>query len=113
MRDLLGTFAAEPPRRPTAIRDELLIKIQAMDGTDPAVTRALIEERGSWSRGKLDRYERVRDRLLAYRTEEEYLRDADRVGPYLTLMAGISFEEENLRWCERVLAVLEQRVALG
>jgi hypothetical protein len=55
----------------------------------------------------------VRDRLLAGRTEEEYLRTADRVGPYLTLMAGIAFEEENVRWCERVLAILEQRVALG
>jgi DNA-binding PadR family transcriptional regulator len=109
----LSAFAAEPPRRPTAVRDELLIKIQAMDGGDPDVTRALIEERGCWARGKLDRYRRVRDRLLAGRTEEEYLRTADRVGPYLTLMAGIAFEEENVRWCERVLAILEQRVALG
>jgi hypothetical protein len=84
-----------------------------MDGTDPAVTRELIEERRSWARGKLDRYERVRDHLLGGLTEEEYLRDAGRIGPYLTLMAGITFEEENLRWCERVLAILKQRVALG
>jgi len=28
-------------------------------------------------------------------------------------MGGIAFEEENLRWCQRVLAVLEQRVPLG
>lgn len=41
------------------------------------------------------------------------LRGADRVGPYLTLMAGIGFEEENLRWCERVLTVLKQRAPLG
>jgi DNA-binding PadR family transcriptional regulator len=112
-RDDLRAFAAEPPRRPTAVRDELLIKLQAMDGTDPDTTRALIEERLTWARGKLDRYERVRDRILDGRTEEEYLREADRVGPYLTLMRGISFEEENLRWCERVLAVLKQRIALG
>ncbi|MCC5477929.1 PadR family transcriptional regulator [Streptomyces barringtoniae] len=109
----LDAFAAEPPRRPTAIRDELLIKIQAMDGGDPEVTRALVEERMGWARGKLDRYRRVQRRLLDGRTEDEYLRSADRVGPYLTLMAGIAFEEENLRWCERVLAVLAQRVALG
>ncbi|MEU2715558.1 PadR family transcriptional regulator [Streptomyces sp. NPDC007205] len=109
----LGAFAAEPPRRPTAIRDELLIKIQAMDGGDPEVTRALIEERRGWARGKLDRYRRVQARLLDGRTEDAYLREADRVGPYLTLMAGIAFEEENLRWCERALAVLAERVALG
>jgi DNA-binding PadR family transcriptional regulator len=112
-RDDLRAYAAEPPRRPTAVRDELLIKLQAMDGTDPDTTRALIEERLSWARGKLDRYERVRDRLLDGRTEDEYLSGADRVGPYLTLLRGISFEEENLRWCERVLAVLKQRVPLS
>ncbi len=112
-REDLCTFAAAPPRRPTAIRDELLIKIQAMDGADPEATRALVEEREVWARGKLARYRRVRERLLAGRSEEEYLREADRVGPYLTLMGGIGFEEENLRWCERVLTVLEQRAPLG
>ena len=110
-REDLRTFAAEPPRRPTAVRDELLIKLQAME--DPETTRALIEERMTWARGKLDRYARVRDRLLDGRTEDDFLRDSDRVGPYLTLLRGISFEEENLRWCERVLAVLKQRVAAG
>ncbi|MGW2104150.1 PadR family transcriptional regulator [Streptomyces olivaceoviridis] len=105
----LSAFAAEPPKRPTAIRDELLIKVQAMDGGDPEAARALIEERMGWARGKLDRYRRVRERLLDGRAEEEFLRAADRVGPYLTLLAGIAFEEENLRWCERVLAVLRRR----
>ncbi|MEY9988991.1 DNA-binding PadR family transcriptional regulator [Streptomyces sp. V4I8] len=110
-REDLRTFAAAPPRRPTAVRDELLIKLQAME--DPETTQALIEERMTWARGKLDRYERVRDRLLDGRAEDEFLRESDRVGPYLTLLRGISFEEENLRWCERVLAVLKQRVAAG
>ncbi|MET7453439.1 PadR family transcriptional regulator [Streptomyces sp. NPDC005574] len=109
----LAAFAAEPTRRPTAIRDELLIKIQAMDGADPVATRALVEERLAWASGKLARYERLRERLLGGRTEQEYLRAAERVGPYLTLMAGISFEEQNLRWCERVLTVLGRRVPLG
>ncbi|MFJ4686774.1 PadR family transcriptional regulator [Streptomyces sp. NPDC088789] len=108
-REDLRAFALAPTRRPTALRDELLIKVQAMDDADPAVTRAQIEERMTWARGKLDRYERVRDRLLDGRTEERYLGEADRIGPYLTLMGGIAFERENLRWCERVLAVLERR----
>ncbi|GAA3581836.1 MULTISPECIES: PadR family transcriptional regulator [Streptomyces] len=110
-RQDLRSFAAEPPRRPTAVRDELLIKLQAMD--DPGTTRAMIEERMTWARGKLGRYERVRARMLDGRTEEEYLRESDRVGPYLTLLAGISFEEQILAWCERVLVVLRQRVAQG
>lgn len=110
-REDLRSFSAEPPRRPTAVRDELLIKLQAMD--DPETARAMIEERMTWARGKLGRYERVRARMLDGRTEEEYLRESDRVGPYLTLLAGISFEEQILTWCERVLVVLKQRVAQG
>jgi DNA-binding PadR family transcriptional regulator len=112
-RERLSTFAAEPTRRPTAVRDEFLIKMQAMDGVEPQEVRALVEERRSWALGKLARYERVRERLLDGRTEEEYLRDADRVGPYLTLAAGITFEQENARWCERVLSVLERRAPAG
>jgi DNA-binding PadR family transcriptional regulator len=109
----LRAFAVEPPRRPVGIRDEFMIKIQAMDGTDPGRTHALVEERMSWARGKLARYQRVRERLLNGRTEEEYLRESDRVGPYLTLLGGIAFEQENLRWCERALQVLRQRAPLG
>lgn len=108
-REQLGVFAAEPTRRPTAVRDEFLIKMQAMDGVDPAAVRALVEERRAWALGKLARYERVRERLLDGRTEQEHLREADRVGPYLTLAAGIAFERENARWCDHVLTVLDGR----
>jgi hypothetical protein len=53
-----------------------------MDGADPEATRTLVEERLPWARGKLARYERVRDRLLDG-CSEEYLREAERIGPYL------------------------------
>ncbi|MER6414576.1 PadR family transcriptional regulator [Streptomyces humidus] len=112
-REDLGSFAVTPPRRPTAVRDELLVKIQAMDAGGPEAARALIEERMTWSRGKLDRYERLRDRLLDGRSEDEYLAVADRIGPYLTLMGGIAFEESVLGWCERALALLRRRAAVG
>jgi len=105
---LLREFAAEPPR-PGAIRDELMVKVQALDEAGPEVVREFVAERAQWARGKLDRYRRLRERLLDGRTEEAYLRDAERVGPYLTLLRGISFEEENLRWCEHVLNVLDER----
>lgn len=61
-----------------------------MDGVDPEATRALVEERMSWARGKLVRYERVRERLLDDRTEEHYLAQAELIGPYLTLVGGIT-----------------------
>jgi hypothetical protein len=48
--------------------------------------------------------------MLDGRGEEEYLAEAERVGPYLTLLRGISFEEENIRWAERALAIIERRL---
>ena len=79
---------------------------RAMDGTGPEVTRALVEERMP-GRGKLARYERVRDRLLDGRTEQTP-RAGRPDGPYRTLMGGIAFETGTVRWCERVLTVLKR-----
>lgn len=107
-RAALRTFAAEPPR-PGTVRDELMLKVQALDEAGPEAVRGFVEERARWARAKLDRYLRLRDRLRDGRSESEHLREADRIGPYLTLLRGISFEEENLRWCTRVLAILDER----
>ncbi|MFJ1896154.1 PadR family transcriptional regulator [Streptomyces sp. NPDC088115] len=107
-RASLAAFTAEPPR-PIAIRDELLVMTQAVDAGDQDAVRASVAERMEWARAKLARYERLRDRVLDGRDEETYLAETDRVGPYLTLMRGRSFEAENLRWGERVLRILEQR----
>ncbi|REK91809.1 PadR family transcriptional regulator [Streptomyces inhibens] len=109
-RAALHDFTSEPPK-PTAIRDELLVKVQAVDGGDTEAVREAVAERLEWSRAKLARYERLRDRLLEGRTEAEHLAHAQRVGPYLTLMRGLAFEQENIRWSEQVLAILERRSA--
>jgi DNA-binding PadR family transcriptional regulator len=101
------------PAKPSAIRDELLVKVQAADIGDREAVCAAIAQRLELSRTKLARYDRMRARLLAGRTEEEYFDEADRVGPYLTLMRGRAFEKENIRWAERTLKVLEERSAHG
>ena len=97
------------PARPTATRDELLVKLQAIDAGDAAAVRAAMSERLAHARGKLALYERIRERMLDGRDEDEFLSDADRIGPYLTLMGGRMYERANIRWCERVLAVLAER----
>ncbi|MFF3561220.1 PadR family transcriptional regulator [Streptomyces sp. NPDC002574] len=107
----LHDFTAEPAR-PTAIRDELLVKVQAVDGGDAAAVHTAIAELLESSRAKSARYDLDRERLLAGRTEEQFLTGAERVGPYLTLMRGRAFEEENIRWAERALTVLERRSTL-
>ncbi|GAA1006516.1 PadR family transcriptional regulator [Nocardiopsis tropica] len=97
--------------RPAAMRDELLVQLQAVDAGDADAVRASVAERVAWARGKLARYERLRLRLLDGRTEDEHVARAERIGPYLTLLGGISLEEENIRWGERVLALLDRRAA--
>ncbi|SER17839.1 transcriptional regulator, PadR family [Lentzea xinjiangensis] len=108
--EALTEFTAQP-RRPTAIRDELLVAVMAADSGDTEAVRASIRERKQWAEAKIARYERLRDRLLDGRTEEEFLAGAERVGPYLTLLRGLSFERDNVRWCARCLTVLERRGA--
>ncbi|MBV7697931.1 PadR family transcriptional regulator [Streptomyces sp. TRM70350] len=104
-------YVAEPPARPTAIRDELMVKVQCADVGDLEAVRAAVAERIEWATAKLARYERLRERMLSGRTEDEHFAQAERIGPYLTLLRGMSFERENLRWCELALRRLKERAA--
>ncbi|OBG58978.1 MULTISPECIES: PadR family transcriptional regulator [unclassified Mycobacterium] len=109
-RAAIGEFTAKAPR-PSAIRDELMVKVQAADAGDTRAVREFIDERLQWATAKLQRYERLRARVLDGRDEEEFLAEAERIGPYLTLLRGIAFEEENIRWASRALAVMEHRLS--
>lgn len=107
-RDELHAFTTEPAR-PMALRDDLSVKLQAIDVGDADAVMAALNERLQHARGKLALYDRLRDHLLAGRSEEQFIREAERVGPYLTLTGGRMLESQNIRWCEAVLAALSQR----
>jgi hypothetical protein len=92
------------------IRDELMVKVSAADAGNALAVRDFIVERLRWATAKLQRYERFRTRLLDGHSEEEYLAQTERVGPYLTLLRGIAFEQENVRWAERALTIIERRL---
>ncbi|TDD66399.1 PadR family transcriptional regulator [Actinomadura darangshiensis] len=104
----LYEFTAAPPR-PGAMREELMVQVQAVDAGDVEAVMNALRERKSWAESKIARFERIRAHFLGGRTEEEHLATADRIGPYLTLMRGLAFERENLRWCEDTLAILDRR----
>lgn len=99
--------------RPSVIRDELLVQVRAVDVGDGAAVRRAIDERARIAAEKLARYRGLQARLLDGRSEDDYLTRADRVGPYLTLLRGIEFEQENIRWAQRALAILAARVPNG
>lgn len=107
--EALAQFTAAD-HKPTAIRDELLVAVLAAD-TNVEAVKASLRERKQWAEAKIARYERLRLKLLDGRTEEEFLVQSERVGPYLTLLRGLSFERDNVRWCARCLTVLERRGA--
>ncbi|MDV9189412.1 PadR family transcriptional regulator [Streptomyces sp. SR27] len=104
----LAAYTSTPPR-PSAVRDELMVQVQACDEGDTKAVREFVAQRMETARAKLARYDRLREWMLNGRDEDTYLDEAERVGPYLTLMRGRYFEEENLRWGERALAVLDRR----
>jgi DNA-binding PadR family transcriptional regulator len=107
-RDELAAFTSQSPR-PPALRDELLVKLQAVDVGDAEAVSAAIGERVEQARAKLALYDALRDQLLDGRSEGDFLQGAERIGPYLTLMRGRSFEQENIAWGEAVLEILTQR----
>lgn len=107
--EAIRQFTATAPK-PSVIRDELAVKVLAADAGDTRAVRDFMVERLQWAQAKLQRYQRMRARMLDGRDEEEYLAQTDRVGPYLTLLRGISFEEENIRWAERALTIIERRL---
>jgi DNA-binding PadR family transcriptional regulator len=111
-RAALREFTTQPAKI-TAIRDELLVKVQAVDAGDVEAVRKAIAERLDYATAKLARYDRMRARMLAGRTEDEYFDEVDRIGPYLTLMRGRAFEKENIRWAQRAIGILDKRSARG
>ncbi|GAC1326261.1 MAG: PadR family transcriptional regulator [Thermoleophilaceae bacterium] len=97
------------PTRPTAIRDELLVKVHAADGPELGAAIAALEERAGYAAAKLERYEALVASILNGRDEAAYLRESPRVGPYLTLARGRAFESENVSWCRWAIGALRAR----
>ena len=104
-RDALRDFLAEPVK-PLAIRDDLLVKVQALGAGDVDAVRDAIAERLKWSTDKLAHYAERRRLLLGGLSDEEFLACGENIGPYLTLLRGSSFEADSIRWAEQALSIL-------
>ncbi|MEV6349124.1 PadR family transcriptional regulator [Actinoplanes sp. NPDC051851] len=107
-RAALKTFTAQDPK-PTTVRDELLIQVEALAHADVPSVRAAIRTRMRLSAQRVEAYQRQLAEILGTRTHEEFLATGNRIGPYLTLQRGISFERENISWGELALDILARR----
>ncbi|MEY9964930.1 DNA-binding PadR family transcriptional regulator [Streptacidiphilus sp. MAP12-16] len=97
--------------KPFFIRDDLLVMVQAADHVDTDHLIAQLTERTVFAQAKIDLFGQLLRRMRGDRTEEEFLRDGEHVGPYLTCLRGLAFEEGNRDWCERTVTVLRDRQA--
>ncbi|KXO97935.1 PadR family transcriptional regulator [Tsukamurella pseudospumae] len=104
----LSAFTRTAPRA-VAIRDELMVMVQAVEVGDPAAVCDAVRAFRDAASAKLAYYERLERTWLGERRREELLADRHLGGPYLTLLRGLSFERENIDWAELALPVLEAR----
>jgi DNA-binding PadR family transcriptional regulator len=95
--------------KPSFIRDDLLVKVQAADHLDAGELIAQLEERAVIADAKIELFAGLLRRMRGDRSEEEFLRHGDRIGPYLTCRRGLAFEEGNRDWCRRSAAILRER----
>jgi DNA-binding PadR family transcriptional regulator len=104
----LRLFAAAAAR-PLLIRDDLAVKVQAIDHLDPAPVIAQLEERAAGAAARLALFEKALRHLRGDLDEESFLRGGERVGPYLTYLAGCRLERETRSWCLSTARLLRER----
>ncbi|MFJ9641742.1 PadR family transcriptional regulator [Streptomyces sp. NPDC004244] len=101
----------EAAAKPSFMRDDLVVKVHAADHVDAGALLDQLAERAGIARAKTALFGQLLAKMRGDRSEEEFLRHGERVGPYLTCLAGIAYEQANEQWCERTAAVLEEREA--
>ncbi|MEV4926533.1 PadR family transcriptional regulator [Streptomyces roseoverticillatus] len=107
MAELEGFTAAAA--KPSFIRDDLLVKVQAADHVDTDALVAQLTERAAFARSRIDLFGKLLRTMRGDRTEEDFLRHGERIGPYLTCQRGLAFEQGNRDWCEHTISVLRER----
>ncbi|WP_415949413.1 PadR family transcriptional regulator [Streptomyces sp. KLOTTS4A1] len=100
---------AVAPAKPSMLRDDLAVKVQAGDLVDTGQVIGQLRERADFARAKIELFESLLVKLRGGRSEEEFLREGERIGPYLTCLGGLVFERGYLQWCERITGILQAR----
>ncbi|GAA3158381.1 PadR family transcriptional regulator [Nonomuraea salmonea] len=104
----LAAFA-EAPARPLVLRDDLAVKVHAVDLLDAGPVIEQLHERARQEEAKLEIFERTLAGLRGDLDEETFLRDGGPVGPYLSCQAGCRLARETRDWCLRTARTLEAR----
>ncbi|WHU49415.1 PadR family transcriptional regulator [Gordonia sp. L191] len=96
--------------KPTFVRDDLLVKVRACDVGEGATLIDTLHARRAHALAKAELIESLLAKMRGEMSEDRYLAESPRVGPYLTGLRGIAFERENAAWCRRAADVLSARL---
>ncbi|WP_210588762.1 PadR family transcriptional regulator [Streptomyces sp. GESEQ-35] len=107
----LERFAAAPVK-PSFVRDDLLVKVQAVDSVSVKAVIEQLEERAAIAAAKIDIFTRFLHGLRGDLDEQAFLTSGDKIGPYLTCLRGLRFEQEHADWCNETSRVLRARQAI-
>ncbi|MEU6640962.1 PadR family transcriptional regulator [Saccharomonospora sp. NPDC046836] len=100
---------ATAPAKPLALRDDLAVKVHAVDRLDPEPVIEQLEERAATAAVKLAFYERTMRDLRGDLDERSFLRQGRGIGPYLTCQAGHRLEQQTREWCLTTADLLRLR----
>lgn len=101
-RDRLRQWSAIPTERPSA-RDDMLVKLYALDSVDRGALRQEILMRLDHHRARLAFYERILEQR--YAGKETTTRQTGRL---MGLKFGMMMERGLIAWCEEAVATLDQ-----
>jgi len=99
-RAALRHWAARPSS-PSSIKDDLLVRLYALDSIDLEPLRDDLMARLEYHRDRLSRYERI----LGKRFPQGTAAPAD-LGKLLLLRMGLRYERAAAEWCEEALDIL-------
>jgi DNA-binding PadR family transcriptional regulator len=103
-RAALRQWAARPSS-PSSIKDDLLVRLYALDSIDLEPLRTDLMARLEYHRDRLSRYERI----LIKRFQQGAASPAD-TGKLLLLRMGLRYERAAAEWCEEALDTLRAGV---
>ena len=104
-RAALRHWAARPST-PASIKDDLLVRLYALDSVDIGPLRADLMARLEHHRDRCARYERILSKRFPQGTA-----DAADLGKLLALRLGVRHESAVVEWCEEALDALPAGVA--
>ncbi|WP_171164945.1 PadR family transcriptional regulator [Streptomyces sp. I05A-00742] len=104
----LEEFVADAAK-PSFVRDDLMVMVQAADHVDVDAVVARFTERAAFAEAKAELFRAMLRKMRGGREEGEFLRHGERIGPYLTCLRGLAFEEGNRDWCLRGAEILRER----